>query len=419
MIHITRLFIFDFSGLLKKITKTRIIMKYTESITAVICSLLFILYISVPFMAKTFSFGKQTSEMVADAENRTIAEFPSFDIRSFRYRYIRNFPTKFESYLSDTFPYRLSIITALKKIQTRFIHKPNEKGVIGQDNWLFGNKMGGVPVDDYLGNLDKSNSKIHHMIDSLEKKRQFFDGMGIKYYFFIAPNKITIHDEMLPEIVQKSKGISFRSEFMKIYNAQVDKGIIPDFVIDPTKHLISMKNTQGFLYFPQDSHWNWKGRMIAGSVLWDQIRRDFPELDLYPTLSMPLTLELTDLIPLFGIKIEPSSNNKFFSPDPEQWNQIGIFNKEGQPSKPQSEFTHYSNNKPDARLNALIVGDSFLFGFQPFPEALRFKNLWFQRAVKNNFGNAKRCHELLSGKKVDIVVEETVERYLSTREWYE
>lgn len=387
-------------------------MKPFKAIPAIICSLLFMLYITGPLIGRMLSLGEQTPEMVAAAEKRPIAVAPSFQASSLRYRDIKQLPLLLEKYLSDTFPYRLNIITELRYLQVLSFGMPNNKGIAGKNNWLFGNNIGGKPIDDYLGMSDLSDDRIRQMIEVLDKKRLFFAERDVKYYFLIAPNKITIHDEMLPDEIRESKGVSFRMKFMETYRRLLDEGIISDFIVDPTERLIEKKGAHGILYYQQDTHWNWMGRMIAGEFLWARVRRDFPELDSYPRLSMSQRSSSADLPSILGIKADNSAIGEAPFPDFEQWANITVLNKKEQGISVEENC--YTNNSENVTVNVCMVGDSFLFSFQPLPEALRCTTIWLESRSRAGLISSIQCEKQLLGRKVEIVIEEIVERNMTT-----
>lgn len=379
----------------------------------------FLAVLFFPMAANRFSVGEQTAEMVYLMENRQIATLSDISIRTLRYRDMKRLPKRIEAYCVDLFPFRLSIVSALAQAQKDLFSRANERGVFGKDGWLFYNAPDNRTVDDYLGMLPLSREQFARHFDIANEKRRFFESLGIKYYLLIAPDKATIHPEFLPVMVREAKGVSRRERYMDYYRERIAEGGIPDFIIDPSPWLIEAKERLGPMYFPRDTHWNWSGRLVAAKVLCDRIRRDFPALETIPEVTVHDGIWRSDLVPILEGKPLPKDICRAASPDANQWDGIEftIDGEKMETMRLSGDACLYRNGRDAvAKLNALLVGDSFWAAFHPAPEALVFRSLLFQRYAPDTLTTRRGYSNMIAGEKPDVIIEENVERYFFTRD---
>lgn len=395
-------------------------MKLTRTTAAVMVAT-GVIFFFFPVFAKYCGWGRQTAAMVREAERRNIAVLPSFDFARFRYSNVKRYPKQMERYVADTFPFRQAIISSFNTVQYNILHSRPKNGIIGKDGWLFYNSADdGSTVDDFLGVNHAADNRILAQIEKLNQKREYFSGRGIKYYFVIAPNKVTVYPEHLPDALGESKGETYKDRFMEQYRAYIEKNSLADFVLDLTPILENAKKDGTELYFPQDTHWNWAGRLVAGQAICGRLRTDFADLKPFPNISMNPQRGRSDLANTIGIHVSEGEVGYAPFPDETQWRKIKLYGdtREISPVDPGRFICrHYVNDGGEA-LSALFIGDSFLDLFQPFPEVFLFKNLWFYSNGKD-FASLQKAQQHLQDKNPDLVIEEVVERKICLVQWDE
>ncbi len=383
-----------------------------ERVMQILMTAGFLVFCFGPFIAENLSLGTQTEEMVRAAENRAMGEKPDLSLSRLRYTIIKQLPGNLERYCLDRFPYRLELFDRLSSFQPPSVASRNGKGLFGKNHWLYLNddSVGNHnTVDDFLGNKNSPEKKFQSLFDILETKRRAYDALGIKYYVLIAPNKVTVYPEQLLDPLPAAKGETDRERYMRFYRKRIADDRTPDFIVDLTEALIRAKEEYGLLYFPQDTHWNWMGRILAGRMLCDRIREDFPEVGTMPEISMEPGTAWTDLAPMLGAKATPDTA---LFPVREQWEAIEIREDAVPGIGGRVLFDHYLN--PEGKLDAFFGGDSFMMGYRPLPEALVFRNAYFAPTAHGNRSSMGRIHDLILQKRPAIVVEEIVERNLLT-----
>ncbi len=356
----------------------------------------FLLVLFFPIAAKELSLGVQTPEMLA-AENRAIAEKPSLIGERFRYRDVKRFPERMEAYLADTLPFRQQTISAFMRERRKFFGTQPAQGVVGKDGWLYYNSPVNGSIDDFLGKYPLSRDAFLRHFNELNRRRLYYESRGTVYYFFIAPNKVSVYPEFLPPALRTAKGETRREQYMRFYREHIAEHGIPDFVIDPTGALIAEKEKSGFLYYPQDTHWNWRGRIFAGNLILDRLRGHFPDLGAFPDLAMRQRPGLTDLVNLLSVEPLPGEAELFPFPDESRWSGIAA----------ASDGTDFSYQNPQETRSMLITGDSFMHIFLPLPEAFVFNTVVLHKSSNDTLPTYERLAER---ERIDIVVEEYVER---------
>lgn len=358
----------------------------------------FLLVLFLPIAAKEMSLGVQTQEML-ERENRVLPKRPSLFAEKFRYRDVKRFPERMESYLTDTLPLRSQMIARFMRGRHKLFGRQYANGIVGKDGWLFYNAApGSETVDDFLGHVTLSERNFIQIFDKYNQRRLRFKSLGAEYYALIAPNKVTIYPEFLPDALQTARGKSCREQFMRRYREHIAGLGIPDFIIDPVDALRAQKAEAGILYYPQDTHWNWTGRILAGRIILDRLRGAFPDIGAIPDLKMYRRAGLDDLVTILNIETTPEQRGTFLIPDESQWAGMDI-SHEGN--------DHVYRNADGGGEAILLVGDSFLHGFLPLPEAFAFKTAIFHQGAEDALPVFEKY-----GKQehIGIVIEEHVER---------
>ena len=201
-----------------------------------------------------------------EKENRLFHDNLTFNTQK-----IDSFPTQFEHYYGDNFPFRTPLLKIFHKIKFHFFHVAADKEnvLIGKNGWYF---LGGKDREIYEGRrhftletLEKFNHLWKQRIDFLTPKK-------IKAYWLICPNKAEIYPEFLPENVVRTKSES-RIQQLQTYLTKS----FPNLVIDPSAFMQQEKRTRK-MYYQLDNHWTNRAGNRVSSFIINHLQKDFPLL---------------------------------------------------------------------------------------------------------------------------------------------
>ncbi len=226
--------------------------------------------LAIIFIAMTIivmvSFFASKKMVVNKVENRTLAEFPEFNIKK-----LDKFPTDFDLYFTDHFPKKNELMKIISHASLWFfrISTRPDLVVIGSDGWFF---MANTQLDGYTGKTQFSNKELDSLLTELNYRRNYCDSIGAKFYFVIIPLKHSVYPEFLPIRFRITGKESLREQTKNF----LDKNNFP--YIDPTDFVRSKKNDSLDLYFKTDDHWNYLGGFFGTQFILETIKKDFPQV---------------------------------------------------------------------------------------------------------------------------------------------
>ena len=175
----------------------------------------------------------------SDSENRVLGTFPKLTVASIA---DGSFMREFETYLTDQFPFRDSIISA-KTFADRMLGKNEENGVhIGKEGYLFESQ---TPLDK-----DKTK-KIAKAVRSFANKYEEF-----KTAFVLVPNSSYIYSEYLPKYLEMPS----QKEQIKTFRKQLNS---PDILWPSVTGLFEKNADKTQLYYKTDHHWTTRGAYLV------------------------------------------------------------------------------------------------------------------------------------------------------------
>ena len=202
-------------------------------------------------------------------ENRTLAEFPNFNIRN-----IDGWITQFDEYVNDHIPRRSDIIRTKNLIDLNMLGiSPSKKVVCGEEGWMYLAES----VDWYRGKELYTKEELERIEENLLFLANKMSDMGGEFILFIAPNKESIYPEYLPKTID----VSTYNKTDQIVELLIKNGITYVF----PKEEIEKYKDKWQLYAKRDTHWNSKGAYIGTSKLNKYIGTEMPileDLEIYP-----------------------------------------------------------------------------------------------------------------------------------------
>jgi hypothetical protein len=218
-------------------------------------------------------------------ENRHLAQPPDVGKTSWS-----TFPNTVDQWWNDRFAFRTQLIPLRELIWLDLLSAPGKQYVQGIDCHLFLNPIPGEKfhgsqnptVLDYLGINRLTAEQLSNWTDYLEGKSAWLRAHGIHYLFVISPNKITVQERFLPNIIRMGKGKSYLEQLRE----QVFPNLTPNVdLLDLTPVLIAKEHETGIPMFRRTGdveHWNGAG-FYEGLVAMDErLHRHFPDMSPFP-----------------------------------------------------------------------------------------------------------------------------------------
>jgi alginate O-acetyltransferase complex protein AlgJ len=224
-------------------------------------------------------------------ENRYLAHPPDVGKTSWD-----TLPNTVDQWWNDRFAFRTQLIPLRELIWLDLLSAPGKQYVRGIDGHLFLNPMPGEifhggqnsTVLDYLGINHLTAEQLSNWTDYLEGKSAWLLAHGIHYLFVIAPNKITVQERFLPNIIRMGKGMSYLEQLQE----QVFPNLTPNVdLLDLTPVLIAKEHETGIPMFSRTgdvAHWNGYGFLEGLLAMDERLRRHFPDMSPFPEGKLEL-----------------------------------------------------------------------------------------------------------------------------------
>lgn len=267
----------------------------------------------------------------------------------------------------------------------------------GKEDWLFlGNdydrtvaklKLAVSPPTEEIAATTKSFSKV------AEAATRF----GAEVALIIGPNKSTIYPEHLPEGL-----IPARKRYASFY-VDVLKDVPNLTVYDPTSDLIRHKESEGYLYWKTDTHWNHKGAFVAFSGMARQLKLPIPEVRF--ERGTEYSGDLIKISKLDTFPLTPADNWEIVWKDKPSWN---ISESEEAPHTPFGTTSLVTNIKALSDKRVWVIGDSFTEALKPYFNAT-FKEVRYVGHWANELEELP-YHLTQAQQKPDIIFIVRVER---------
>jgi hypothetical protein len=355
--------------------------------------LFFLLLVIAPHVMELSGRGGNT----ASIEKREIAKAPDFGL------IFSSFPEwvrQFEGYYADSFGLRDRLIlwNGLLRLRAFDDFHSSQKVTVGREGWLFYATEN--VLEDYMNVIPFKPEDLEKMGRILEERRVWLEGKGIKLFILIAPNKHTIYSEYLPRYIHKL-GKESRLDQAKTYLERCYPKL--EFV-DVRETLFNAKRTQR-LYYKTDTHWNGYGAFIAYGELMKRIGLHFPAVKSYSLDDFTLKvqeykggglarmLSLSDRLVEETVTLVPKFDRRARDVTSPPANSVHL---KGAISVREVDDPHLPK--------AVVFHDSFSVALMPFLSES------FRRSVfawTSDF-----LPELIEREKPDIVIIESVERYI-------
>lgn len=346
----------------------------------------FIMLIAAPSAIWFFAGADLQKE---SREKREMKLFPVLNVLT-----VKEFPSEFDKYYSDSLPFRNQIIDICSSCEYRFYgFTESEKVLFGKDGWLFYKwKQDGDPIADYKRINQFSQKELETIKHNLICTKNYLASHNSDFLLLICPNKENAYPEYMPDYIIRADRISRTkqlTEYMKGSGVRI---------ISLQEPLDERKKTWP-VYLEKDTHWNLAGAYTGSEQTAEAFGKKLPSFEsLNPhTESGFVPKEYKDLLDIGGIDLTENRHVSIQYDSISERNDISEFE------------TGFRNNQGSGRL--MMLRDSFGIPMMPFladqfSEARFIHRRHFKNSVMQEF-------------KPDCLVLQIVERYLTDLLFYD
>lgn len=356
-------------------------MKTFENIKFKIIVILFLVLLVTPNAIQILDLEKN----IVQNENR--AAFPEFKLSN-PIHFIKSFKT----YYLDNFGSKKILANSYIKFKTETLNEnpiPN-RVLKGKEDWLFlGNHYNDV-LKKSFGHDTFTNKELEQTIYFFKELKNYFNSKNIAFYVVVPPDKNRIYQEFLPyTLKQKKTQLEILKNELKI-NAGIE-------VIDLLKPLLSKKEESSrYLYYKQDTHWNYFGAYIGYSTIIDEIKKQNNNVTKIPFDSFTVNeskLGQHDLAKMINLK-EEQTRYIIEKKDDNEVEKLKIIRRK----------IHIRNKTKSHKV--ILYRDSFTNALYPF-----FNQTFLEIIYNKDYSVDKTEIETF---KPDIVIFEIIERNIDT-----
>ena len=325
-------------------------------------------------------------------ENRQMTVQPQLTLDTYK-----QFPKDYTSYFNDIIPFRNNFVTLNNAIDYFIFRKStNTRVAIGSDNWLFYcDAKDGDPIACYQGTNLLSKGKLRDITVNCLKQRDYLASLGKEFVIFIAPNKERVYSEHMPERYGMPAENYRALQIVDYLRKHTDLRIVY-----PYEDLIYAKSCiNENLYYKTDTHWNSIGAYVGSKMLLQELEIEMPSLDSEQITISAYENTAGDLAGFLGLvkQLEFADYNYIV----EGYNN---HNYEYLGEEFNGAIACTAINADPRKL--YVIRDSFASAMIPYLGS-QFNESYFRHRDLYTYDN-------FLSENPDVVVYETVERYIST-----
>lgn len=226
-----------------------------------------------PFCSVKTDFAKQ--------ENRNITPFPS----KFKYK---RFPMQLEEYYNDRIPFRYWLLPLAKDVGKQLFPSHSTLSIVGRNGFLFytNPQSRECPFLQYIGKysspITQHDRKL--ILGYIRAAQDHARKNHAQFLAVIAPNKIDIYPDMLPE-KRKFKQQGFLIEDLVSMAQRSRPQVELLYLKSVLTHYRNLMTCP--LYFAQDTHWNYAGAYCAFKAILERLNAPWPESWPLPEKAIP------------------------------------------------------------------------------------------------------------------------------------
>ena len=292
-----------------------------------------------------FFFGSKID--TENYENRYMAEKPVFSLST-----VRTYPTLYENYYNDNFPFRTKLITLNSRISYQLFNEGRGSTIVGKEGWLFYSSeisLDGMNIAQFKGQAVFTDEELQRAAESLEATEKWCAEHGCEFILMITPNKERMYPEFMPDYymsVRRSDRCN-TDQLVDYLRENTDIRVVWAY-----EDLKEYKDTHPGepLYYQLDTHWNYLGGYIGARALLRELGIEIPPADERErSLRFPKIGDLTMLMSLGSSDLFSDTDYVFAGYPVESMEKV---------SDDVNGLLFYKNPGRDHR-NVVIYRDSF------------------------------------------------------------
>lgn len=358
-----------------------------------------IIYLILVFLILVFPIKNIDNKEIDTKENRKLNEKSQLLLDN---KINLNFGKETEDWLSDHFYKRELIIRKNRKLNEIITNRvENDVAFLGKEDWIF--YKGDNSILNYQNINLFSEEELNQIKEVLASRKRFFNSKNAKYYTIIIPDKNKIYgDKYYPKYIKKMNSIG-RAKQLQLYLESLNiEGLS---IIYPYEQLLN-ESEKNLTYWKNDTHWNTYGAYIGYLELMKEIKKDFPDIqevkdtDINVSETPFLGLELLKVLSMDsqkGLRKYKNILYKTITLKKENFDYVKNAGKNG-----RDGIITKSNKK----YKVLVFRDSFTISMVPYISQTFGEVNYIWSHNLNEFEN------LINDYKPDIVIYESVERYI-------
>lgn len=328
-----------------------------------------------------------------NAENRMLSSFPTFSWSA-----CLQYPEALNAYIEEHYSFRNTFFFLNSLLHTKVLKASAlpDKVILGKQHWFYYNESN--TVNDFRRMTTIDTMEMMNVVRILHSRMQWLKKRHIHFYILVPPNKERIYPEFMPSAYYPVNGVGHnRLDFYKKILTQSS----PVQIIDPTDSLYVAKLKKD-VYYATDTHWNLYGGFKGYQCLMTAILKDFPSLTMMREEDFKISdnfVEEGDLASMLALNsIYKRKEYSFTFKDSTK--DLGHLTS-------SDIILRFDNQHilDSANLKLLMFRDSYANYLIPF------LNMHFKKAVY--VWNYEFMNQLIEEEKPDIVVFESLERFLS------
>jgi len=351
-------------------------------------SIFFVAVICMPLTDNLFHIAPKVSQV----ENRNLQQLPAFSVKGLLDAgYFRDF----EKYFNDNFGFRKNFIRLNSLIGLKWINiEPVNDVVVGKKGWLFFSGEGAM--SEYMSRRQLNTVQLLTIKHNLEGQKKWLQDRGIYFLVVVVPDKHSVYPEFLPDGMRKMAKESDLGQLSKYLkdNSDID-------LLDLRESLLDAKSN-GCLYHPTDTHWNSLGVFYGYSEVAKYLSKRFPAIKAKSISDFRINQQESkgmDIANLLAL------SDKFSDVNVEM---VPLIKNATVVYEDKPAFTYITEVKNPSLPRIVILGDSFGETLWPLLSE-HASRLYFTKWL-GGYYRSKRA--LIEKEKPDIVILETVERYV-------
>ena len=263
-----------------------------------------IIFLSVFFVSLFIPMSHVNTDEISSHENRALAKWQPFITKNEEINF--GFGKSFDNWFNDRFLMRDSFIAIHDKKYLLSKNWRTQKVVKGKDGWLF--LATKDAMDTYTNSVLFTQEELKIITDYLNSINDYCEKNGKKFYFMVAPDKAKVYSEYYSDLIKPQRTLSRvtqLTEYLK-YNSKVK-------LIYPLEELKKQKEKE-YVYFKQDTHWDFYGAYFAYLELANAIKKDFNDLNIYKINKYSYTNFSGDLNAMLPDVLKIEDDAKYITP---------------------------------------------------------------------------------------------------------